>query len=111
MSSVTDISVTDIEKQVKEMEQSITDMDDVEISIIQFGSNEVASVDIQENKSFQMYDVAWSVHVSKYRGADKSLARPWRKQANVSVRMARISFVALPSGWGGGNSMTARVSM
>jgi len=58
MSSVTDISVTDIEKQVKEMEQSITDMDDVEISIIQFGSNEVASVDIQENKSFQMYDVA-----------------------------------------------------
>ena len=30
------------------------------------------------------------------RGADKSLARPGRKQANVSVRMARISFGALP---------------
>jgi len=29
-------------------------------------------------------------------GADKSLARPGRKQANVSVRMARISFGALP---------------
>ena len=32
----------------------------------------------------------------KYRGADKSLARPGRKQANVSVRMVWISFGALP---------------
>ena len=31
----------------------------------------------------------------QYRGADKSLARPGRKQANVSVRMAWISFGAL----------------
>jgi len=31
----------------------------------------------------------------QYRGADKSLARPGRKQANVSVRMASISFGAL----------------
>ena len=31
-----------------------------------------------------------------YRGADKSLARPGRKKANVSVRMAWISFGALP---------------
>ena len=31
-----------------------------------------------------------------YRGAVKSLARPGRKQANVSVRMAWISFGALP---------------
>ena len=31
-----------------------------------------------------------------YRGADKSLGRPGRRQANVSVRMAWISFVALP---------------
>ena len=31
-----------------------------------------------------------------YRGADKSLGRPGRKQANVSVRMAWISFGALP---------------
>jgi len=31
-----------------------------------------------------------------YRGADKSLARPGRKQANVSVRMECISFGALP---------------
>jgi len=31
-----------------------------------------------------------------YKGADKSLARPGRKQLNVSVRMAWISFGALP---------------
>ena len=31
-----------------------------------------------------------------YRGADKSLAQPGRKQAKVSVRMAWISFGALP---------------
>ena len=31
-----------------------------------------------------------------YRGADKSLARPGRKQANVSVKTAWISFGALP---------------
>ena len=31
----------------------------------------------------------------KYRGADKSLALPGRKQANVSVRMTWISFGAL----------------
>jgi len=31
-----------------------------------------------------------------YRGTDKSLARPGRKQFNVSVRMALISFGALP---------------
>jgi len=31
-----------------------------------------------------------------YRGVDKSLARSGRKQANVSVRMARISFGASP---------------
>jgi len=35
------------------------------------------------------------MHLIKYRGADKSLARPGRKQANVSVRMAWISFGAL----------------
>jgi len=32
----------------------------------------------------------------KYRGADKFLARPGRKQANFSVRMMWISFGALP---------------
>ena len=31
-----------------------------------------------------------------YRGADKSLARPGRKQSNVSVRITGISFGALP---------------
>jgi len=44
-----------------------------------------------------------------YRGADKSLARPGRKQANVSVRMAWISFGALPCKKI--NLMTDRVSM
>ena len=33
---------------------------------------------------------------SRYKGADKSLARPGRKQANVSVRVAWISFGTLP---------------
>ena len=33
---------------------------------------------------------------TQYRGADKFLARPGRKQANVSARMACISFSALP---------------
>jgi len=34
-------------------------------------------------------------NAKKYRGADKSLARPRRKQATLSVRMAWISFVSL----------------
>jgi len=33
---------------------------------------------------------------SRYKDADKSLARPGRKQANVSVRIAWISFGVLP---------------
>ena len=45
-----------------------------------------------------------------YGGADKSLARPGRKQASVSVRMAWISFGALPCREKK-NLMTARVSM
>jgi len=45
-----------------------------------------------------------------YRGADKFLARPGRKQAKVSVRMAWVSFGALPCREKK-NLMTARVSM
>jgi len=45
-----------------------------------------------------------------YRGADKSLARPGRKQAIVSVRMVWISFGALPCRKKK-NLTTARVSM
>jgi len=37
-----------------------------------------------------------AVFIGTYKEADKSLARPGRKQANVSVRMAWISFGALP---------------
>ena len=52
---------------------------------------------------------AREVHkTSTYRGADKSLARPGRKQANVSVRMAWISFGALPRRK---KNLTTRVSM
>jgi len=44
------------------------------------------------------------------QGADKSLARPGRKEANISVRMAWISFGALPCKEKK-NFMTAPVSM
>ena len=44
-----------------------------------------------------------------YRGTDKSLARPGRKQANVSIRMAWISLGAMPCRKR--NLMTARVSI
>ena len=50
------------------------------------------------------------IYKRMYRGADKSLARPGRKQANVSVRMASISFGALTCRKKK-NLMTARVSM
>jgi hypothetical protein len=53
----------------------------------------------------------WHLTDCTYRGADKSLARPRRKQANVSVRMAWISFGALPCRGGKKNLMTSRVSM
>ena len=49
------------------------------------------------------------MYVCMYTGADKSLARPGRKQANVSVRMVWISFGALPCK--NRNLMTARVSI
>jgi len=51
--------------------------------------------------------------MSKYKGTDKSLARPGRKQANVSVRREWISFGAfLCRGGGGGRElMTTRVTM
>ena len=49
------------------------------------------------------FKAQWSL----YRGADKSLAPPGRKQVNVSVRMAWIYFGTLPER----NLMTARVSI
>ena len=45
-----------------------------------------------------------------YRSADKSIARSGRKQANVSVRMACISFGALPC-WGGGLDDSSRLDV
>jgi len=45
--------------------------------------------------SYRRWDTGAAFH-SSYRGADKSLARPGREQANVSVRMAWISLGVLP---------------
>ena len=50
------------------------------------------------------------IRIKKLRGANKSLVLPGRKQANVSVRMAWISFGALPCRKKK-ILMTARVSM
>ena len=55
------------------------------------------------------WNILWHIFTA-YRGADKSLARPGRKQTNVSVRIASISFGALPCRKKK-NLMTARVSM
>ena len=49
------------------------------------------------------------IYIYIHRGAEKSLARPGKKQANVSIRMAWISFGALPCR--NRNLMTARVSI
>jgi len=51
----------------------------------------------------------YRVILVNYGGADKSLTRPGRKQANVSVRMAWISFGVLTCREK--NLMTAHVSM
>ena len=61
------------------------------------------------NTGFEKFEDLISVCYVEYRGAYKSLARPGRKQANVSVRMAWISFGALPCRKR--NLMTARVSI
>jgi len=53
--------------------------------------------------------IQWVNWGEVYRGADESLVRPGRKQVNVSVRMAWISFGALPCRKK--KLMTARVSM
>ena len=53
--------------------------------------------------------VPFWVFVCLFRSANKSLARTGRKQAHVSVRMAWISFGALPCRKN--NLMTARVSV
>jgi len=57
------------------------------------------------------YRVIFTFTFNTYKGADKSLAWLGSKQANVSVRMAWISFGALPCRGGKKNLMTARVSM
>jgi len=59
-----------------------------------------------QNKNFITVQVGGT-----YRGADKSLARPGRKQANVFVRMAWISFGALTFRWGGGLDDSSRLDV
>ena len=44
----------------------------------------------------RIFHVIYVLSSLQYRGPDKSFARPGRKKANVSVRMAWISFGALP---------------
>jgi len=73
--------------------------------------------------SVRVQSTLMRIYFALCMGADKSLARSGRKEANVSVRMAWISFGALPcsgcvcvcvcvwGGGGGGNLMTASVSM
>ena len=51
---------------------------------------------IRLNYIGQVYYSYQEMHKHIYRGADNSLAKPWRKQGNTSVRMAWISFGALP---------------
>ena len=53
------------------------------------------------NKIHLAFQYQKTISFDIYMGADKSLARPGRKQANVSVRMAWISFDALPCRGGG----------
>ena len=43
-----------------------------------------------------MWKTRIEIYALMYSGADKSLVLPGRKQANVSVRMACISFGVLP---------------
>ena len=55
----------------------------------------------QSHQSHNFTEIRGNIRLSfirfaMHRGADKSLARPGRKQANVSVRMAWISFGFLP---------------
>jgi len=60
------------------------------------------------NLSYGLHcNILWITLISN-RGAAKSLARPERKQANVSVRMEWISFDALPCRK---RHLTARVSI
>jgi len=49
--------------------------------------------------------------ILSYRGADKSLARPRRKQTNVPVRMARISFCALHCRGGKKHDESSRIDV
>ena len=56
------------------------------------------------------YSVLLSIAKIIYRGADKSVAQPGRKQTNISVRIVWISFSTLPCRKKK-NLMTARVLM
>jgi len=54
----------------------------------------IKNFDVKEICSTFLY-ISW-LWFMLHRGADKSLARPGRKKANISVRMVWISFGALP---------------
>ena len=50
----------------------------------------------QQGQQNELPAVQFSSMSSVYRGAERSLARPGRKHANISLRMVRISFGAVP---------------
>jgi len=61
----------------------------------------IARISLPEDEHLDVRNMLKTLQLN-YRGADKSLDRPGRKQDNVSVRMAWICFGALPCR-GGGN--------
>jgi len=54
------------------------------------------STTVHYTNNWSWYKLPVKFKINKHRVTDKSLARPGRKQANVSVRMAWISFGVLP---------------
>ena len=58
----------------------------IKCGLCEYGNKPVVSIKYEKPVPTQRGLCA--LDLVKYRGADKSLARPGRKQANVSVRMA-----------------------
>jgi len=59
-------------------------------------TSSLLSTTVHYTSNWPWYKLPVRFKIHKHRGDDKSLASPGRKQANVSVGMAWISFGALP---------------
>jgi len=80
------------------------------LGILSYASPSSINIYINQTSCTYLLTFEWYTFLTTdCRGADQSLARPGRKQANVSVIMARISFGSLPCRKR--NFMTARVSI